>query len=76
MHDVYDIHKMLQVNFIRSAASTLEESAYLASIACTLRLRDVYELINFPSEVSESPARDSTGSRSLKVVVDAAAQPL
>jgi hypothetical protein len=38
-----------------STASTLEESVYLASIACTLRLRDVYDRINFPSEVSEPP---------------------
>jgi Uma2 family endonuclease len=38
-----------------STASTLEESVYLATIACTLRLREVYDRINFPSEVSEPP---------------------
>ena len=38
-----------------STASTLEESVYLATIACTLRLRDVYDRINFPSAVPEPP---------------------
>lgn len=38
-----------------STASTLEESVYLATIDCTLRLSEVYDRINFPSEVSEPP---------------------
>jgi Uma2 family endonuclease len=38
-----------------STVSTLEESVYLATIACTLRLHEVYDRINFPSAVSEPP---------------------
>ena len=38
-----------------STVSTLEESVYLATIACTLRLQEVYDRINFPSPVSEPP---------------------
>jgi len=38
-----------------STVSALEESVYLATIDCTLRLREVYDRINFPSEVSELP---------------------
>ena len=38
-----------------STVSTLEESVYLATIDCTLRLREVYDRINFPSEVTELP---------------------
>jgi hypothetical protein len=38
-----------------STASIPEASLYLASIACTLRLREVYDRINFPSAVSEPP---------------------
>ena len=38
-----------------STVSTLEESVYLATIDCTLRLREVYDRINFPSTVFEPP---------------------
>jgi Uma2 family endonuclease len=38
-----------------STASTLEERVYLATIACTLRLSEVYDRINFPSEVPVDP---------------------
>jgi Uma2 family endonuclease len=38
-----------------STASTLEESVSLATIACTLRLSEVYDRINFPSEVPVDP---------------------
>jgi Uma2 family endonuclease len=38
-----------------STASTLEENVYLATITCTLRLGEVYDRINFPSEVSDHP---------------------
>ncbi len=41
--------------WILSTASTLEESLYLAPIDCTLRLREVYDRITFPSEASEPP---------------------
>jgi Uma2 family endonuclease len=34
-----------------STASTPEESVSLATIACTLRLSEVYDRIHFPSEV-------------------------
>jgi Uma2 family endonuclease len=38
-----------------STVSTLEVSLYLATMHCTLRLRGVYDRINFPSAVTESP---------------------
>jgi Uma2 family endonuclease len=38
-----------------STVSTMEGSVYLATIDCTLRLREVYDRINFPSEMSEPP---------------------
>jgi hypothetical protein len=38
-----------------STVSTMEASLYLATIDCTLQLREVYDRINFPSAVSEPP---------------------
>jgi Uma2 family endonuclease len=38
-----------------STASTLAERVYLATIACTLRLSEIYDRINFPSEVPVDP---------------------
>ena len=38
-----------------STVSTMEASFHLATIDCTLRLREVYDRINFLSEVSEPP---------------------
>src|SRR5215467_2329534 len=34
---------------------TMEASVYLASVDCTMRLRDVYDRIDFPSDVSGLP---------------------
>jgi Uma2 family endonuclease len=38
-----------------STVSTMEGSVYLATINCTLQLREVYDRINFPSQASELP---------------------
>jgi Uma2 family endonuclease len=38
-----------------STVSIMEGSLYLATIDCTLQLREVYDRINFPSAVSEPP---------------------
>jgi hypothetical protein len=41
--------------WILSTVSTMEASLYLATIDCILQRREVYDRINFPSEVSEPP---------------------
>ena len=53
-------HRQLHSHWELSSASGLASSLSIDSIACTLRLADVYERIAFPPEVLEAyPAEPS-----------------